>query len=83
MKITVEIPDPILRRARAFAAECGISYRALVSEALADKLRAHRRQAGKPWMDSFGKLRALHTETAKISRIIEEEFGQIEAWDRD
>ncbi|HYL73293.1 MAG TPA: hypothetical protein VEU96_03760 [Bryobacteraceae bacterium] len=36
----------------------------------------------KPWMKSFGKLRNLHKETAKINRIIEKEFGQIEpeAW---
>ena len=83
MKTTIEIPDSIFRRAKAFAAERGISFRALVSEALADKLRAQSKLASKPWMKSFGKLRDLHKETARIDRIIEEEFGQIEAWDRD
>jgi hypothetical protein len=83
MKTTLEIPDPIFRRAKAVAAERGIPFRALVSEALAEKLRAQHKQASKPWMKSFGKLRALHKETAKINRIIEEEFGQIEPEDRD
>jgi hypothetical protein len=32
-------------------------------------------------MESFGKLRALHQETARISRIIDREFGQIEPED--
>jgi hypothetical protein len=65
MKTTLEIPDPIFRRAKAAAAERGIPFRALVSEALADKLRG------------------LHAETAKINRIIQEEFGRIEPEDRD
>lgn len=33
-------------------------------------------------MEAFGKLRHLHKETAKINRVIEEEFEQIEAEDR-
>jgi hypothetical protein len=32
----------------------------------------------KPWMKAAGKLRHLHAETARIQRIIDEEFGQIE-----
>jgi len=38
-KTTLEIPDAIFRRAKTVAAERGIPFRALVSEALADKLR--------------------------------------------
>jgi hypothetical protein len=35
-------------------------------------------------MKSFGKLRSLHKETARINRIIEAEFGQVapEDWRR-
>ena len=40
MKTTLEIPDGIFRRAKSVAAERGIPLRALISEALADKLRA-------------------------------------------
>jgi len=41
------------------------------------KLRADP-NGDKPWMKAFGKLRHLHKETAKINRIIEEEFGRVE-----
>jgi len=33
-------------------------------------------------MKTFGKLRHLHKETARINRIMEEEFGQVETEDR-
>ncbi len=80
MKTTVEIPDALFRRAKSAAAERGIPLRALVSEALADKLRA-RGGRDKPWMKTFGKLRSLRKETARINRIIEEEFGRMEPED--
>lgn len=38
MKTTLEIPDAIFRRAKTAAAERGIPFQVLVSEALADKL---------------------------------------------
>ena len=81
MKTTLEIPDSIFRRAQSLAAERGIPLRALVSDALAEKLRADN-GSGKPWIAAFGKLRHLRRETAKINRIIEEEFEQTEAEDR-
>jgi hypothetical protein len=80
MKTTIEIPDPLFRRAKSTAAERGISLRELVSEALADKLRVQGTE-DKPWMKAFGKLRGLRKETARINRIIEAEFGQIEPED--
>jgi hypothetical protein len=83
MKTTLEIPDAIFRRAKTAAAERGIPFRSLVSEALADKLRAQSCRNSKPWMKTFGKLRHLHKETARINRIIEKEFDQIETEDRD
>jgi hypothetical protein len=81
VKTTLEIPDSLFRRAKCVAAERGIPLRALISEALAEKLRAGN-GSGKPWMAAFGKLRHLRRETAKINRLIEEEFEQIEAEDR-
>ena len=81
MKTTLEIPDPIFRRAKSAAAERGIPLRALITEALAVKLRAGS-DTSKPWMEAFGKLRHLRKETATINRIIEEEFEQIESEDR-
>jgi hypothetical protein len=80
VKTTIEIPDGLFRRAKSAAARRGIPLRALVSEALAEKLRVGSRP-DKPWMRTFGKLRKLHQETARINQIIAEEFGQIEPED--
>jgi hypothetical protein len=80
MKTTLEIPDALFRRAKAAAAEQGIPLRELVSQALAEKLRAGVRDE-KPWMKSFGKLRSLRRETARVDAIIAAEFGQIEPED--
>ena len=81
MKTTLEIPDPLFKRAKSFAAEQGIPLRELVTEALAEKLRVAGDDC-KPWLKSFGKLRGLRNETACINAIIEEEFGQILPEDR-
>jgi hypothetical protein len=81
MKTTLEIPDSIFRRAKSLAAERGIPLRALISEALAEKLRADDGN-GKPWMAAFGKLRHLRKETARINRVIEEQFEQVETEDQ-
>jgi hypothetical protein len=80
MKTTLEIPDPLFRRAKSAAAKRRIPLRELVSEALADKLRAAGTE-DKPWLRTFGKLRRLRKETARINGIIEAEFGQIEPED--
>lgn len=82
MKTTLEIPDAIFRRAKTVAAERGIPFRALVSEALSDKLRAQSCEPSKPWMATFGKLRDLRKETERINRIIENEFDRIEIEDQ-
>jgi len=49
-----------------------------VKENLANSSKA----ADQPWMAAFGELRRLRKETARINRLIEEEFEQIEAEDR-
>jgi hypothetical protein len=82
MKTTLEIPDPIFRRAKSVAAKRGIPFREFVTEAVRDKLASDAKAAEQPWMTAFGKLRHLRKETAKINRLSEEEFEQIEAEDR-
>jgi hypothetical protein len=81
VKTTIEIPDALFRRAKSAAAERGVPLRALVSEALADKLRGDS-ATETPWMKAFGKLRHLHKETTRINRLVEQEFDQIEPEDR-
>jgi hypothetical protein len=81
VKTTLEIPDPIFRRAKSVAAQRGIALRAFVTEAVEEKLASALRKEEKPWMAAFGKLKHLHKETARINRVIEEEFEQIEPED--
>jgi hypothetical protein len=82
MKTTLEIPDAVFRRAKSAAAERGIPLREFVTEAVRNKLATEAKAADKPWMAAFGKLRHLRKETARIKRVIEEEFEQIESEDR-
>jgi murein endopeptidase len=82
VKTTLEIPDPIFRKAKAKAAEQGVSLRQFVTDAVEEKLCTN---AGgeKPWMRSFGGLRHLHKENVRIQKLIDDEFEKIdpEEWD--
>ena len=71
MKTTLEIPDPVFRRAKAKAAEQGIPLRQFVTEAVQEKLKGSVAEA-KPWMKMAGGLRHLHHETARINKLIED-----------
>jgi hypothetical protein len=85
VKTTLEIPDPLFRKAKARAAERGQSLKDLVTEALEARLAADA-DADNPktpkWMAGFGKLRALRDETAGIQHVIDEAFESIEDEDR-
>ena len=41
-----------------------------VTEAVQEKLGAHSSSGDKPWMKTFGKLRHLRRETARINQLI-------------
>jgi hypothetical protein len=85
MKTTIEIPDPLFRRAKSTAAERGQTLKEFVTEALQERLAAGKREArrGEPeWMQGFGKLRRLRKETARIQARIAEAFEVIEPEDR-
>jgi len=81
MKTTIEVPDALLQRARASAAQRGQTLNEFVTEAMAEKLAA--RHDGPPaeqgaWMAGFGKLRQLRKETARVQRRIDQEFGGVD-----
>ena len=85
MKTTLELPDPLFRKAKATAAARGQSLKDFVTEALRDKLTPASRTAGMPepeWMQGFGKLSRLRRETARVQAVIDEEFEVIEPEDR-
>ena len=78
MKTTIDIPDAVFRKAKARAAERGISLREFVTTALVDKLQ--RREAV-PVRDSWPRLaKADPEETKRIQSIIDDEFSSV---DRD
>lgn len=79
MKTTLEIPDPIFRKAKARAAESGIPLRQFITEAMQAKLEAvPAPPTNKPWMKGAGALKHLHKETVRIQKLIDQEFEQIE-----
>jgi hypothetical protein len=78
MKTTLEIPDPIFRRAKARAAQRGIPFRQFVTEAVRDKLELESKAPEKSWISLAGRLSHLHEETERINRIIEEESERID-----
>jgi predicted transcriptional regulator len=78
LKTTLEIPDAVYRRLKATAASQGRSVKALVNEAIAEKLREPRKAADPPWMAAFGQLRDLRKETRRIQKVIDEEFSRID-----
>ncbi len=85
MKTTIEIPDPLFRKAKSRAAERGQSLKEFVADALQARLAADSHQGRPdqpPWMDGFGKLRRLRKETRRIQGVIDEEFEVIEPEDR-
>ncbi|HYS51913.1 MAG TPA: hypothetical protein VEM33_08530 [Burkholderiales bacterium] len=85
MKTTVEIPDPLFRKAKARAAERGQTLKEFMSEALQEKLltKAGNARTGEPeWMKGFGKLHHLHKETARIQKRVDKIFEVIEPEDR-
>lgn len=81
MKTTLEIPDPVFRRAKSVAAQRGIPLRAFVTEAVEEKLATTSQKGKKPWVRLAGGLKHLHKETARIDAIIKSEFEKIEPED--
>ena len=76
MKTTVELPDHLLRDAKATAAARGQTLRAFVGDAIADRLRLLRDGGDEePWMKHLGALRD-HAE--ELDRIVEEEFETVD-----
>jgi hypothetical protein len=85
MKTTIEIPDPLFRKAKSKAAERGQTLKEFVGEALREKLAAKASKvhlAEPEWMQGFGKLRRLRKETARVQARIDETFEVIEPEDR-
>jgi len=82
VKTTLEIPDPIFRKAKATASAMGIPLREYITQAVEEKLSLGRQRPDRPWLECAGELAHLHRETLRIQKIIDDEFEQIEPEDR-
>ena len=82
MKTTVELPDELLREAKASAARDGTSLKEVLTTALRKHLHGAEKvpRGQEAWRRSFGTVDP--EVTAEIDRIIEEEFETIdlESW---
>lgn len=80
VKTTIEIPDPLFRKAKAEAAGRGQTLKDFFTEAVRDRLQRQDElpSVGKPWEGAFGGLRDLHLENRRIDRIVASEFETID-----
>ena len=80
MKTTLEIPDPLFRKAKATAAQHGVTLREFVNDALREKLSGDPKAvAGEPaWMKFFGAGKPFAASIREIDRVVEAEFERIE-----
>ena len=85
MKTTIDLPNSTLEQAKTLADAQGISMEQLLANTIEEKLRnrfAVANGAEPPWMKGFGSLADLKDENARVLRIIEDEFENIEPEDR-
>lgn len=73
MQRKLEISEGTDRRGEAAAGELGIS--------LGEEGGRERGEGDRPWLVCAGALAHLHEETVRIQRLVDEEFGGIEAED--
>jgi len=60
VKTTIDLPDPIFRKAKATAAERGVSLKTFITEAVESRLSAVEfSQQVKPWMALMNELPAV------------------------
>ena len=78
MRTAINIPDQLLRRAKAKAAEHGISLPQFIVEAVTEKVELPAGKNRKTRRKLAGALSHLHHETMRINAIIEEEFEKID-----
>jgi len=82
MRLTIDIPDALHRKAKAAATKRGRTLTHLVVEALREKLQHSSPRPGEPeWMKlfgAFGKTAAQRAENRPIEKIIEDAFETVD-----
>jgi hypothetical protein len=78
VKTTLEIPETVIRRAKARAAATGQTLTRLVTEALTEKLAKPTARAHRPWMRLAGAFKNDCAESHRILHRIDAEFEVFE-----
>lgn len=80
MKTTIELPDELYRKTKAFAALTGQTVKDVITEALRAKLRSER-DAREPrgWRGAFGKVPPRDAQ--RVQAIIDDELSRIDPED--
>jgi hypothetical protein len=81
MKTTIEIPDKVFRQLKARAALQGVTMKALVLQAIREKLEAeYADRVSEPgWKSVFGK--APRGSTAEVQDTVDKEFSEMDPED--
>lgn len=80
MKTTLEIPDAVFRHAKEAASRRGQPLRQFITQAVEEKLRAEKeRSLARPWMNGFGAMKELSSDTRRIQKRIDEAFSQVDS----
>lgn len=79
MKTTLDLPDSLLQQAIAVAARDGLPLEEFIAGAIQWKLSSESAPATKPWMQHFGSLRHLHSETELLNQTIQDEFENVDS----
>ncbi len=82
MKTTLEVPDSLLRRVKATAAQKGQTMAAFIKAAIEAKLQADA-EAGreKPWMKFAGVFSKHSRESQRVLQAVEKECERIQTED--
>jgi hypothetical protein len=83
VKTTLEIPEPVIRRAKARAAASGQTLTRLVTEALTEKLARSTTRSQKPWMKFAGAFKHDRAESRRILSRVGQEFEDVEPEDEE
>ncbi|MCC6953629.1 MAG: hypothetical protein IT290_05890 [Deltaproteobacteria bacterium] len=82
MKTTIDLDDKLFKRAKAIAAKRGVSFRALVTEALMRIAAEAPSVSNEPsWMRCFGAFKDSKDETAQIQTTIDADFSRVDVED--
>lgn len=82
MKTTIELPEKLLRQAKAMAAKRGTTLKEIVTDALQRLLTDPSSSSSKPeWLSLCGAFKDSPSETRRIQNMIDQDLSKIDLKD--